>query len=70
MSKLINVSNEIYRKLSSMKGEESFSVVIENLLEKSSNKKAILACAGKGSFDEKKLKELKAGWRKWSEKYA
>lgn len=73
MSKLINISDKTYAKLKSLKGEDkSFTIVIENLLEKKeeSNKEAILALAGKGSFDEEKLKDLKKGWKKWTEKYA
>jgi predicted CopG family antitoxin len=70
MSKLINVSDEIYKKLSSMKGDESFSIVINKLLEKRSNKEEILKFAGKIEFDEENLKDLKKGWKRWSEKYA
>ena len=73
MSKLINISNKTYEKLKEMKDEsESFTIVIEKLIEKkpTSNKKEILKFAGKGSFDERKLKELKKGWKKWTEKYA
>ncbi len=70
MTKLINIADRVYEKLKAMKGEESFTMVIEKLIEKKSNKEAILACAGKGSFDEEKLKELKAGWKKWTGKYA
>ena len=70
MSKLINVSNEIYGKLSAIKGAESFSVVIENLLEKKSNKEKLLSFFGKGGIDEEAVKELRKGWKKWTEKYA
>ncbi len=72
MSKLINISNETYSKLKAMKGKESFTVIIENLIEKKSesNKEKLMEFFGKGSFDEEKLKELKKGWKKWTEKYA
>ena len=72
MSKLINISNNLYDRLKAMKGDESFTIVIENLVEKKtkSNKEAILNCAGKSSFNDKRLKELKKGWGKWNEKYA
>lgn len=70
MSKLINISNAIYRKLSAMKGKESFSIIIENLLEKESNKNAILACAGKGGINKDALKNIRKDWKKWSDKYA
>ncbi len=69
MSKLINISNETYRKLSAIKGKESFSIIIENLLEKKTNKDAILACAGKGGINGDALKSLRKDWKKWSDKY-
>jgi predicted CopG family antitoxin len=53
-----------------MKGRESFTIIIEKLVEKKSNKETILSLAGRGSFDENRLKELKNGWKRWSEKYA
>ena len=70
MSKLINISNETYNKLKAIKGKESFTIIIEKLIEKKSNKEEILKFAGKIKFDEKRLKELKEGWKKWSKKYA
>lgn len=70
MSKLINVSDELYEKLKRMKGNDSYSVVIKELLSRKTNKDKILSLAGKGDFDEKRLKELKKGWKKWSERYA
>lgn len=70
MSKLINISNEIYSKLRTMKrNDESFTIVIENLLEKRTNKEAVLAFAGKGGIDEEKIKSLKKGWARWTKKY-
>jgi predicted CopG family antitoxin len=72
MSKLINISNETYEKLRIMKGEDkSFTFVIESLIEKKENNtRAVLASAGIGGIDEKKIVELKKGWKKWTEKYA
>ena len=73
MSKLVNISDKTYEKLKSLKGiDKSFTIVIENLLEKKeeSNKEKIMKFYGKGSFDEEKLKELKEGWKKWTKKYA
>ena len=69
MSKLINISDEVYRRLKILKGRESFSLVIRRLLEKRTNKEKILALVGKGEFDEEKLRELKRGWKNWSKKY-
>ena len=70
MSKLINVSDEIYKILYSLKGNESFSLAIKKLIETKSNKDFILSCAGKGSFSRERIKDVKKGWNKWSEKYA
>ena len=70
MSKLINISDEIYEKLRSLKRSESFSVAIKRLIENKSNKDFILSCAGEGSFNKERLKDIKKGWNKWSEKYA
>ena len=70
MSKLINVSNEIYERLASLKGEESYSLVIKKLLEQGTNKEKVLQLYGKNGIDERKIGELKKGWKKWSAKYA
>mgnify|MGYP001600702603 CR=1 FL=1 len=71
MSKLINVADDVYEKLSRLKSKnESFSELLRQLLIKKSNKEAIMELAGAGEFDDKKLAELKGGWKKWSEKYA
>ena len=69
MSRLINVSDELYEKLRNMKGERSFTFVIMNLLGDKSNKEEVLKRFGKGDVDEKRMKELRRGWKKWSEKY-
>lgn len=66
MSKLINISDKTYRKLSILKGKESYTIVIESLLEKRSNKEAVLSFFGKGGIDEKKVKEAEKIMRKWS----
>ena len=71
MSKLINISDKTYGKLKSIKGkDESFTIVIENLLDKKTNTEEVLACAGKGGIDEKAMKDIKKEWSKWTEKYA
>ncbi len=70
MSKLINISNEVYEKLTELKGEESYTTVIRKLLSKKTNKEKILEFAGKGGIDEGEMKEIKRGWKKWSEKHA
>jgi predicted CopG family antitoxin len=69
MSKLINVSDEVYEKLKTMKGSRSYSMVLKSLLMKKSNKEAILSFAGRGGIDEKEVEEMKKEWRRWSERY-
>jgi predicted CopG family antitoxin len=70
MSKLINISDELYGKLKKIKGSDSYTVVIDGLLSKRSNKEKILEFAGKGGIDEGEVKEMKKEWRRWSERYA
>ena len=70
MSKLINVSDEVYKELTSIKGEKSYTIIIKDLLKKKSNKGALLALAGKGGFDEKAIKDLNKNWKKWTTKSA
>ena len=70
MSKLINISNETYKKLSEMKGEESFTIIIKKLLERKNNTEKVLSFAGKRVIDEKEILKLKEGWKIWTEKYA
>ena len=69
MSKLINVSDDVYKKMKTMKGERSYSQLIRNLIEKKGNKEEILKFVGKDFIDEDMIKELKKRWKKWSEKY-
>lgn len=70
MSKLINISDETYKKLKSIKGDNSFTWVVEKLLANKSNKEKVLSFAGKANFDEKDLKKIKKGWESWSAKYS
>ncbi len=72
MARLISVADDVYEELTARKGkEDSFSMVIRNALgKKESNRDAILAFAGKGGVDEKKIKELGKEWKKWTKKYA
>ncbi|MDO8508866.1 MAG: antitoxin VapB family protein [Nanoarchaeota archaeon] len=69
MSKLINVSDDVYEKLSELKGKDSYTAVIKRLIEKKTNKERILEFAGKGGINVDEIKEIKKGWKKWSEKY-
>jgi len=69
MSKLINVSDEVYEKLSRIKGSRSFSMVLLSLIQKSSNKEAILSFVGKGGIDENEVIKLKKRWKKWRDQY-
>ncbi|MBU0906541.1 MAG: hypothetical protein KKD18_02320 [Nanoarchaeota archaeon] len=71
MSKLINVSDEVYEELKRRKRDSSFSVVITRLLKAGeSNKERILAFAGSNCIDEKKVNDSKKEWKKWSKRYA
>ena len=70
MSKLINISDDVYEQLNRLKDNESFSIAIRKLLLQKSNKDAILKQFGKGDVDEKRMRELKKGWEKWTERYA
>lgn len=69
MAKLINVSNDVYKALTDLKGEKSYSEVIRGFIESRSNKEQILKFFGKGGIDEKKIKELSSQWKKWSDAY-
>lgn len=69
MSKLINVSDKVYQKLTHLKGKESYTIVIEKLIERKTNKNQILAHFGKFSIDEQKVNEAQEFVRKWSKKY-
>ncbi len=70
MSKLINVSDEVYNKLTELKLGESYSIVIKKLLEVKSNKEKLLSFAGKGDINLKEIEKLKSEWKNWSQKYA
>ncbi len=72
MSKLINISDNTYRKLKMLKGEEqSFTIIIENLLNKEeSNREKVISFVGKGGIDEKRVEEAIKFTRKWKIKSA
>jgi predicted CopG family antitoxin len=70
MSKIISVSDEVYGKLTVLKNGRSYTMVIKELLSRKTNKEEILKFAGKGGIDEKEIRSLKKGWKKWSDKYA
>jgi len=69
MAKIISVSNKIYEELTKMKGNESYSILIDRLISEKSNKIKILSFFGTKCVDKKKIKELKGGWKDWSKKY-
>jgi len=48
MSKLINISDEVYAKLKALKGKDSYTIVIKRLLFRKSNKEKILEFSGMG----------------------
>ena len=76
MAKTIMVSNAVYAELKKLKDEEkSFSDVIIELIGKNEQKtgydlkKHFGVLKGDKEYDAIQ-KELKAGWRKWTKKYA
>ncbi|MBI4155379.1 antitoxin [Candidatus Woesearchaeota archaeon] len=69
MSKLISISDELYERLSELKGKESYSSVIRSLLEVKRNKEMILSFAGKDGLDMGAFRDLKKEWKKWSQNY-
>ncbi len=76
MAKTIMISNEVYEKLKSLKGEESFSEVILQLTERKEKKTVgslLKSCSGllKGDKEyDKVMKDLRKGWEKWNKRYA
>ena len=76
MAKTIMVSNAAYEELKKLKDEEkSFSDVIIELVSRNEQKtgydlkKHFGVLKGDKEYDAVQ-KELKAGWRKWTKKYA
>ena len=77
MAKTIMISNDAYEKLKSLKEKEdkSFSEVVIELVEDKGTKKmkdlkkyfGILK--GDTEYD-RVLKEVRKGWKRWTEKYA
>ena len=70
MARMINISDDVYESLTRMKGKDSYSVLLRNMVANTPNKEKILEFFGKGGVDGKKLKELTKLWKKWSEEYA
>ncbi|MBS3148355.1 hypothetical protein J4219_05705 [Candidatus Woesearchaeota archaeon] len=70
MARIISVSDDVYAHLTKLKGKESYSKAIRELIATKSNKEHILNFFGKGGVDAKKVKELDGSWRKWSEEFA
>lgn len=67
------ISNDVYNELKRIKGEESFSKVISNLLNKKNNGKDIAKYYGvlKGDKEYSKImKDLRKKWGEWTQKYA
>ncbi len=69
MSKPIRVADDVYDKLTKLKGKDSYSTAIRKLIVPVSNIGKILEFSGKNIIDEEKIKKLKIGWKRWSEKY-
>jgi len=75
MAKTIMVSNDVYKELSMVKNNRSFSELFHDLLHASKLKKGsgLRECLGLLKED-KEWKEIKKGldkgWKKWTEEYA
>lgn len=60
MVKVISLSNEAYEKLKRIKGENSFSEVVINIIdEKKENQKGIMELAGAWADDAEKWEKIK-----------
>ncbi len=74
MSKLINVSDDVYTSLKRMKGNRSFSEVLRAVLVAKNAREKLLSFAekfaGKEIVDKKAMKDMQKGWKKWAERYA
>ncbi len=73
MAKTLMISNDVYKALKRIKGKDSFSAVISNLLTKKSNGKNIAKYYGilKGDKEYNKInKDLRKKWGEWTQKYA
>lgn len=74
MAKTLMISNNIYEELKKVKGEKSFSEVINELLSKrKSSGKDIAKYYGilKGDKEyDKIMKEVRKKWGEWTQKYA
>ncbi len=70
MSKLINISDDVYEKLRMMKAQQSYSEVLRMLLEKRSNKEAVLSAFGKGGVSKQKVAKARTYLKTWSKRYA
>ncbi len=72
MSKLISVSDDVYKNLKKMKGNESYSKLLRSMIENKSktNKEKVLSFAGTDGIDSKRISNLEKMWKKWQEKYA
>ncbi len=69
MTKIISLSDEAYKKLSLIKGQDSFTKVILRMVEINKNKEKLLEFAGRGGIGEKEIINLKKDWNKWSKRY-
>jgi len=70
MSKIISIADDVYEKLTLLKGNSSFSNVIRSMMEEENSKQKVLSLFDSNlSFDKNSLKELKKGWDKWKKRY-
>lgn len=69
------ISNKTYEDLKSLKGDKSFSELLNNLLflnntNKGSELKECLGSIKKDKEWKETKKTLKKGWKNWTKKYA
>lgn len=53
-----------------IKGDKKYLDWIDENIKITSNAKEILKFSGKGGVDEEKIKDLKEGWKRWTDKYS
>ena len=74
MAKAIMISNDVYKDLSDLKGERSFSEVLREVLQDNKIKKGfnLKKCFGLIKNDKEGSEvsqDLERGWKNWSKKY-
>lgn len=74
MAKAIMISNDVYKDLSDLKGDKSFSEVLREVLHENKIKKGsnLKICFGLIKNDKEwsgVSKDIERGWKSWNKKY-